>query len=177
MQRLRRVLPLVFVGLGLLLLAIGALAFYVQRLAASPGAAPLPPQVAGQPLVSSRTGRAASLEIARMHQQSFPMNAAAVGDYRGEYEATLWVSEFPLAFMASRMTQAMVESMRTTPNLPFRLQGEQTIGEFTVYQAEGLGQQHFFFTAGNLVVWLAADEPIAAQALHDVLTFYRAPRP
>ncbi len=172
---LRRLVSLVLMTLGGLLLAGAGLYVYVQQQTANPSSAPLPPKVGGLPLVASRTGKVAAEEIARMHRNPFPMSAAAVGIYQGEYEAQLWISGLPFSWMAHRMTASMADRIATLPDQPFRLLGQQEIGTYIIYQAEGLGQQHYFFTIGNLVVWLAVDEAIASTALHDVLQFYRNP--
>ena len=171
----RRIVSILLVALGLMSLVVGGLYGYVQQRTANPQAAPLPPTVGGLPLVASRTGPAAAAEIARMHRRPFPMSAAAVGIYQGEYEAQLWVSGPPFSWMAHRMTASMADRIATLPDQPFRLLGQQEIGTYIIYQAEGLGQRHYFFTIGNLVVWLAVDEAIASTALHDVLQFYRNP--
>ncbi|MBI1734565.1 MAG: TlpA family protein disulfide reductase [Candidatus Rokubacteria bacterium] len=42
-----------------------------------------------------------------------------------------------------------------------------------VYSALGLGQVHCFYRSGATVVWLAADPPVARQALGDTLRLVR----
>lgn len=171
----RRIVSILLVTLGLWLLVAGGLYMYVRQRTANPQAAPLPPTIGGLPLVASRTGPAAAAEIVEMHRNPFPMSAAAVGIYQGTYKAQLWVSGLPFSWMAHRMTASMADRIATLSDQPFRLVGQQQIGTYVLYQAEGLGQQHYFFTMGNLVIWLAADEAIASTALHDVLQFYRNP--
>jgi hypothetical protein len=55
---------------------------------------------------------------------------------------------------------------------PFTPLGDVTIDDTQVYLLEGQGQMHFYFQAGKLLVWLAADEWLAPQALEDSLQFY-----
>jgi hypothetical protein len=35
-----------------------------------------------------------------------------------------------------------------------------------------MGQKHFYFQSGDLLIWLAADQEIAEQAISQVLEFY-----
>jgi hypothetical protein len=35
-----------------------------------------------------------------------------------------------------------------------------------------MGQRHFYFQSGSLVVWLAADDTLAEPALEQVAAFY-----
>ena len=169
---LRRLGPWLLVLAGLLLLGAGALRLIIGRAATNPSAAPLPPQVAGQALWTADTGRQAAFEISRLHQQSFPLVSAAVGIYQGDHNAQIWASGFSFGWMAGRMEQAMRQSILSDPNLPFRLLDEREVDGRRVAVLEGMGQQHFFFTSGRLVIWLAADPEIAEQALRDTLAFY-----
>ena len=45
-------------------------------------------------------------------------------------------------------------------------------GSRTVYELVGMGQLHYYFRSGNLVIWLAANEQVAELALQDALDFY-----
>ena len=55
---------------------------------------------------------------------------------------------------------------------PFTPVGVRNISERTVHELTGMGQQHFYFQSASLVIWLAADEPIAETALAEALDFY-----
>jgi hypothetical protein len=41
-----------------------------------------------------------------------------------------------------------------------------------VYQVEGLGQAHYYFQSGDLIIWLAADKALADTSLAELLAFY-----
>jgi len=168
----RRVLSWLFIGLGVFALAVGVLGWQVAHAAANPQVAPLPKEIGGQPLLIADTGKQAALEISRLHQKSFPLVSAAVGIYRGAYNAQIWASGFTFRWMANQVARSMSHSIATETNLPFRPTGERTVQGVKVYTVEGLGQQHFFFARGRLVIWLAADPQIAEQALQDTLAFY-----
>ncbi len=172
MVSLRRWLPLMLVLAGGLLVGAGGLLGYIERRTARPQPAPLPPRVGGLPLVAQRVGPVAAEEIAGMHRNPFPMSAAAVGEYRGAFRAQVWVSGMPFRWMAARMVRSMARRIETLEDQPFRLLGVQRINGVTVYQATGLGQEHYFFASGPWVVWLGVDAAVAQAALEDILAFY-----
>jgi hypothetical protein len=58
-------------------------------------------------------------------------------------------------------------------NSPFIALGDLELEGFTVYALDGMGQAHYFWRSGNLVVWLAADVPVAQQAILESIEFYR----
>jgi len=66
----------------------------------------------------------------------------------------------------------MREKITSSTGLPFTPAGERQIDGRTIYLLEGMGQQHFYFQSGNLVVWMAVDPPLADQALTEILAFY-----
>ena len=55
---------------------------------------------------------------------------------------------------------------------PFRALGKRELEGVTVYELQGLGQRHFYFQAGRLLIWLASDDDVADQALSETLAFY-----
>jgi hypothetical protein len=57
-------------------------------------------------------------------------------------------------------------------NSPFTPAGERPDGGRVIYELEGMGQKHFYFQSGDLLIWLAADQEIAEQAISQVLEFY-----
>jgi hypothetical protein len=57
-------------------------------------------------------------------------------------------------------------------NSPFRPAGELQFGARRVYQADGLGQIHFYFQSGSQVIWMACDESLGERALSEVMAFY-----
>jgi hypothetical protein len=57
-------------------------------------------------------------------------------------------------------------------NSPFTPTGERPDGSRVIYELGGMGQKHFYFQSGDLLIWLAADVDLAEQALGQVLVFY-----
>lgn len=172
MHVLRR-LSIILALLGILLVTSGLAYGAYQRAIATPGPAPLPPTLAELPIVEEQSGPEAAQNIAHLHRQTFPLSGAAVGTYRDAAgSATLWVSESPLAPLAGRMEQAMEEAI-AAGNSPFIPEATRQVEGRAVRVLTGMGQKHYYFRSGKLVVWLAADEALAQAALADVLAFYR----
>lgn len=171
-QTLMRRLSIILAIFGLLLVTSGLAYGAYQRAIATPGPAALPPTLADLPLLEEQSGPEAAQNIAHLHRQTFPLSGAAVGTYRdAASSATLWVSESPLAPLAGRMEQAMAEAI-AAGNSPFIPDETRQVAGRTVRVLTGMGQTHFYFRSGKLVVWLAADEALAEAALVDVLAFY-----
>ena len=57
-------------------------------------------------------------------------------------------------------------------NSPFTPIAERNINGRMVYELDGLGQKHYYYQSGDLIVWLAANEEEAEQALAESLAFY-----
>ena len=162
-------LILIAVGFSIVLVGL-AYAYYSQTLEQiSP--APLPDQVAGFQLSRRILGRPAIDELAWMHGQEFPLTKGAVGNYGGENQITLYVAGTPMKFMAGRLLIAMRDRIAES-NSPFTPIAERERKERTIYELDGLGQRHFYFRSDDLVVWLAADETQAEEALEQVIFFY-----
>ena len=166
-------LPLLLGLLGLLLVGSGIAYGAFERAIASPGPAPLPRSVAGLELGEELAGREAADNIAQLHRRQFPLSGAAVGTYRnGGQSATLWVSESPVVLVASRMERAMEQAI-ATKETPFVPEASRRVDGRMVHVLRGMGQSHYYFRSGNLVIWLAADQALAEAALAEVLDFYR----
>ena len=162
---------LLLIGFGIIVILV-ALAYGAYQLRISQfESAPLPAEIAGLPLGGRLFGSPALDELSWMHGQQFQLNQGAVGSYGSSDEITLYVAGTPLNFMAGRMIIDMREKIARTET-PFAPLAERQYGARTVYELEGMGQQHFYFRSGNLVIWLAADEQEAEFALQQALDFY-----
>jgi len=85
--------------------------------------------------------------------------------------AMLWVAGVPAKVMAARMVNEMEQAIANGES-PFTPTGTRRVNGRTLYELTGMGQRHYYFQSGSLVVWLAADDPIAETALADALNFY-----
>lgn len=168
---MKKYFPFIVMILGVLLILIGAGALYLNQVISNPQAVELPDQIAGYEMVVKSEGLRALAEFSQLHRQNFPLSGGSVGTYGLQQNAKLWVAETPFVIMAQRMTDAMRDKI-ALGNSPFTPSGEIEIGEKTVYQLEGLGQKHFYFQSGNLIIWLAANAEYTEQAIQDTLEFY-----
>lgn len=168
---MRRIIPLLIIVSGsVLILTGGSITLYNQAVR-NPGIASLPSQVANQRMTIRSKGWQAIDEFNRLHRQEFPLVAGAVGTYGGNHNAKLWVAEALFDFMAGKMVTDMRDKI-AEGNSPFIPTGERQQPERTIYELDGMGQKHFYFQSGKLIIWLAADKEIADQVLEDTLEFY-----
>ena len=173
MVKMKRLFPLVLMGLGLLLLA-GTAGFwsYNQKIQ-HPAPAPLPDQVAGLSLTQSLLAEDAMAEFTQLHGNDFPLTSGAVGMYGSDHSITLWVAGAPFQTIANRMLVAMRDRIAgESGNSPFLPVGERKDNSRTIYELEGMGQKHFYFQSGKLIVWLAVDPEKAEETLTQILKFY-----
>ena len=133
--------------------------------------APLPGDIAGMSLRGQVLGAPALAELSWMHGQEFQLNQGAVGSYGMGNEITLYVAGTPLSYTAARMISDMRDKIKQAET-PFTPLGEREHGRRTIYELVGMGQQHFYFRSGNLVVWLAVAGEDAELALQQALDFY-----
>ena len=167
---MRRIVPLVLIGIGaLLIFAMGGW-LYFGNLTSNPTALPLPDRLAGLPLTMEMTGAQATEEFDMLHNEHFPLTSGAVGIY-GDRKAALWVGGAPFDFMATSLVTAMRDKI-AEGNSPFTPVAEIRNGGRTVYVLEGTGQRHYYFQSENLVIWLASDPAFADQALQQILEAY-----
>ncbi len=164
-------LALVLIGLGVLIIFLGlGYAFYLQR-SGQISPAPLPEEVATLSMSRRVLGRSALAELSQMHGQEFQLNKGAVSTYGAGSEITLYVAGTPFRFLAGRMLAAMRDKIANS-DTPFTPVAEREIDRRVIYELQGLGQRHYYFRSGDLIVWLAADETYAEAALQQVLAFY-----
>ncbi len=158
-------------ALGVLLM-VGAIGLWLfPNLAAQPPSAEaVPDSVAGKPLSQKTVGPAAIEEVSQLHGKAFPLTAAAVAQYGGS-QVTLWVAGAASDSAAAELVQSMTSRIAEGGS-PFTPQGTRQVDGRSVYVLTGMGQRHFYFQARSLVIWLAADETLAEQALGQVNQFY-----
>ena len=168
---MRKLFPFLLIAVGLALILAGVGYWRFGEATQNPAAAPLPDQVANLSLTSESTGRAAVQEVTRMHGKGFPLVSAAVGNYGAQHQVTLWVSGAPISSIAGSMLTAMRDKIAEGRS-PFTALGERADGSRVVYELEGMGQRHYYFQSGALLVWMAADPALAEQALSEILKFY-----
>jgi hypothetical protein len=168
---MKRYSPFLLISAGLLILLSGFTYWRFNTLITNSSPAPLPEEIADLPLVRESTGRQASKEIASMHRKEFPLSSAAVGVYGKENQVTVWVSGSPFELMAGRMLEDMGKRI-AQGNSPFMPLGERTKSSRRVFELKGMGQKHFYFQSGKLVIWVAVRPDLAEPVLEQILQFY-----
>ncbi len=83
----------------------------------------------------------------------------------------LWVTGTPAQPLAAKMISDMEAAIEKAES-PFTPLGVRNVSDRKVHELSGMGQQHFYFRSGALVVWLAADAAVAETALVEALDFY-----
>jgi hypothetical protein len=158
-------------ALGILLLA-GALLLWALGGGSSP-AGPLeaPETLAGQTRTQLLSGEEAVASIDRLHGRQIPQAEALVAAY-GQGRVVLWVTAAADEEEAARLTALMVERIAEGRS-PYRENGIRLMDAVTIYDLIGHGQRHFYWQTGRLVVWVAADEDLADQALREALDYYK----
>ncbi len=172
----KRITTLALMSAGLLLITASALYWQYSRAIANPGESPLPEAIGGLLFFSANYGPEAVSEVTRLHDKAFPLSSGAAGHYSsGSQSAMLWVSGTlvrPLAARMVREMEAAIAEADAEGRSPFKPIDDRRVGSRTLYELTGMGQRHFYFQSGSLVVWLAADEAVADRALAEVLAFY-----
>jgi hypothetical protein len=167
---MRRIGPIVVIGLGILLILSMGAWIYLGNQIDHPSIAPLPDRLANLQLTTKLTGADATEEFSMLHDQHFPLTSGAVGIY-GNNRVALWVGGAPLAFMAAQLVVAMRDKI-AEGNSPFTPVTERQDGARTIYALEGMGQRHYYFQSKNMVIWLAAEPALADEALQQTLEAY-----
>jgi hypothetical protein len=169
MSKKRSALLLIGFGVFVILVAL-AYGYYQQRISQI-GPAPLPGEIAGLTLRGRVFGAPALDELFWMHGQDFQLNQAAVGNYGAGNEITIYAAGTAFGFIAGRLIIDMRDKIASSET-PFTPLVERQYGSRRVYELEGMGQKHYYFRSGNLVIWLAGNEQEAEWALGQALDFY-----
>lgn len=151
-----------------------ALALLLAGCADSPA---IPPALAGLPQAHAVRGEEALREIGRLHGKSIASRDGFVAHYeRDGAVAMLYVSRAYLGPIAGWQLSRMVEGIRrgsaNAEGQFFHLKAREQDG-LTLYSALGLGQVHYFYRSGAVIVWLAADPRVAREALADTIRLVR----
>jgi hypothetical protein len=169
MARRRSALALIGFGFVVVVFALGYY-LYLQEVVII-GSAPLPLELVELSLEGKVEGEAALEELAWMHQQGFSLNRGAIGSYGEQGQIVIYAAGTPFGLTTSSLVRDMREKIAAVDS-PFAPIAEREINRRRVYELIGLGQKHFYFRSGDLIIWLAADESLAEEALAQVLDYY-----
>lgn len=168
---MKRNIAIALIIAGCILVFAGAGYYMLSRWIENPGPEVIPDRLVGHQLGAKVTGSQAVSEINQMHGKEFPLTSGSVGVYGERRQATLWVSGAPGRWMAKRILFQMRDKI-AEENSPFTSLGARDIDGRVVYELEGLGQKHYYFQSGDLIVWLAVNAGEAELALVESLAFY-----
>jgi hypothetical protein len=168
---IRRPIAGLVIVIGVLLLSGSLIVGYLRRSISNPELTKLPKSIAGFSLNTATYGPEAVAEITRLHGKAFPIDYGAMGMYGDANQISLWVAGFSSHSMAAQIISAMEEKI-ALGNSPFSPTGQQQAGKRAIYLLDGMGQKHFYFQSGNLVLWLAADPTVADQTIKQILEEY-----
>lgn len=161
--------PRLFILAGIALLAGTVVWFAILTPLRDPKPLPIPAQLAGLPLTRHAFGRQAADEIARLHGSGFPLTGATVAEY-GDGAAIVWASQTWGQWGAQYLVRSMTKAIEDSTS-PFTPTGQRTVAGHKVYVLAGMGMSHFYFGAGNQVVWLGVTPGHAEEALRDLLAY------
>ena len=150
------------------LIGFAVLGFFLSAYAQAAQLDP-PKTVGALQLVHALRGKEALQAIDRLHGKGLAGTDGYVAHYeRDGLVAMLYVSRPAL----SSMTGAQIEKMATgirAGKTPFSHLKSSRRNGMTVYSALGEGQIHYFYRRGADVIWLAADPPVAREAVQYLL--------
>ena len=158
------------VGIAILVI-VGMYALHINRPARQFLGSSTPQTIAGISLAQVITGQQAIDSIHQLHGKDFPLVDGAVAVY-GEQNVILWVSDAGSQTAAADQTELMKVRIAEGRS-PFVDQGTFEQNGFLIYALDGLGQAHYYWQSGSLVLWLAADYEIAPGALQETVRFYK----
>ena len=130
-----------------------------------------PQMLADLPLVHIITGQEAIDSIHQLYGEDFPLDDGIVAIY-GNQNVILWVSDAGSVANASDLIVRM-KARITEGDSPFVESGNIELNGVVVYVVEGMGQKQYYWQAGKLVLWLAADNSIAQKAIAECVAFYK----
>ncbi len=168
---MKRVASVFFIVVGFAVIITGVIVYSQKNVVSQPEDATLPESLAGLRLENSTYGRTAVAEIVRLHNEEFPLTSGAAGSYGGNGEVRLWVAGTESGISASKLVAAMRDAI-SVGDSPFQPIDEISQEGRKIYNLTGMGLRHYYFRAGPLVVWLAAEPDLADQILEEVLEFY-----
>ena len=166
----RRLLSYVLFVLGVVILA-GTVWLTVHTGRSGREIPDVPQDIAGVARTQFITGKEAVESIQQLHGVEISLRGGVVVSY-GNQNIILWVSDAGDVRAAADLTELMRVRIAEGRS-PFNELGDFELEGKTIYALDGMGQAHYYWQVGNLVVWLAADVDLAESAIREVAAFYR----
>lgn len=127
----------------------------------------MPDTLAGLERIRLITGQEAIDKVSKLHGKSLEIDSCAIGFY-GDPNAPsmVWISRAAEPQGSEEQALLMVERMKQGSG-PFKGPEILTADGVRIYQFEGLGQEHFIFTRGELAFWISAPPELGIRVLED----------
>ena len=129
------------------------------------------PQTLGRlKLSKSVTGGKALKQLDFLHKGlEFKPVEILTGYYGGPPQAVLWLSFAKDKKEASKLIGKMPkEAVAPFGYSGYKVEKKATI---TVKHVRGMGQEHYYFTSGRAVVWLAVNKEYSKDVLNDLISY------
>lgn len=134
----------------------------------------LPDQLGAVQLEESMDGPQAMAAIAKLHGKKIDLEKAYVGHYSGNQgSATLYISVSRSQSESRALYRLMTKRIGKANQIFTGLRKIAGPGGLEMYQAEGMGQEHFYYQKGTEVVWVAADPQIASAVVEEAAATIR----
>jgi hypothetical protein len=131
---------------------------------------PFPGELGSLRLIRSVTGDDARAVVDRLHGMTVSQRQNSIGFFSGENGlATVYVSTYLTAEEARSVERGMAGRIGAG-NGVFGHYHRATVEGKDVSICYGVGQAHFFYSAGRRLYWLSADMPVAFEAVRALLT-------
>lgn len=129
----------------------------------------LPNEVFELSLTKKLTGSEAESFVNRLHYGTVAAEENEIGFYSSEKgSAVIYISYYNSIDEASEILLQMVEKIENVPS-PFEGGDSFELYDHIIYRYSGLGQSHFVFSSGNILLWISADVLWAELFLNDYM--------
>ena len=94
----------------------------------------------------------------------------------GDGAAIVWASQTWGQWGAQYLVRSMTKAIEDSTS-HFTPTGQRAMAGHTVYSLTSMGMSHFYFRAGNQVIWLGVTPSRAEDALRDLLAYLDGMQP
>ena len=169
MNERKRLISYVLFMLGVAIL-VGTVWFALHTGSSRQVAPDVPQEVAEVEMTQFITGPEAIESIQQLHGVEILLAGGVVAAY-GNQNIILWVSDAGEVATAADLTELMKVRIAEGRS-PFVELGDFELEGKTIYALDGMGQAHYYWQSGELVIWLAADVDLAEGAIREVVAYY-----
>jgi hypothetical protein len=130
----------------------------------------MPREISGFSLSQKLTGKEAADFLNKLHLQKVTDEQSEIGFYKGKSgDAVIYLTYYSSAEEASEYEKRMTDKI-TNENTPFIMGAYENIGGRRIFRTFGMGQTHFVFSDGNVLIWLSFETSGAIELLNEYLS-------